>query len=358
MSRPALKLTTYFGERARIGERFLADAVFDLYARHELHTSVLFRGAYGFGAHHDVHGDRLLTLSESLPAVSAAVDTPPRIMAALADLVGIAGHGLLTLERAQLLEPGDDAVGDIGPEAKLTVYGGRSIRTDGQAGYVAAVDLLRAAGADAAVVLLGVDGTLHGERRRARFFARNAGVPLMLIAIGPTGALADSVPGLRELIAEPVVTIERIETLERTAEGRRRPTVVAERDPSGLAIWQKIMIHVEEPAHVDGRPVYLELVHRLHAAGAAGVTVLRAVRGYYGTHTPFADRFLALRRRVPVLVIAVDTPPNVQRWWPVVAALTARDGLVTSELVPAIHAPADGDAGGVSLAQTPASTAE
>ncbi|MGL1608723.1 DUF190 domain-containing protein, partial [Vibrio parahaemolyticus] len=77
---------------------------------------------------------------------------------------------------------------------------------DGQAGYVAAVDLLRAAGADAAVVLLGVDGTLHGERRRARFFARNAGVPLMLIAIGPTGALADSVPGLRELIAEPVVT--------------------------------------------------------------------------------------------------------------------------------------------------------
>ena len=30
----ALKLTTYFGERDRAGERFLADALADLYARH------------------------------------------------------------------------------------------------------------------------------------------------------------------------------------------------------------------------------------------------------------------------------------------------------------------------------------
>ena len=34
-----------------------------------------------------------------------------------------------------------------------------------------------------------VDGTLHGERQRARFFARNANVPMMLLAIGDGDAL-------------------------------------------------------------------------------------------------------------------------------------------------------------------------
>jgi len=42
-----LKLTTYFGERDRTEGAFLADALLDLYARHELATSVLLRGAEG-----------------------------------------------------------------------------------------------------------------------------------------------------------------------------------------------------------------------------------------------------------------------------------------------------------------------
>ncbi len=361
MTEPALKLTTYFGERARSGDHFLADAIFELYARHELHTSVLLRGAQGFGAHHGPHGDRLLTLSESLPAVSAAVDTPERIMRALPELLETAEHGLITVERAQLLAVGgDDAVATgavgAGTHAKLTVYGGRGIRTDGQAGYVAAVNLLRARGASAASVLLGVDGTLHGERRRARFFARNAHVPLMLVAVGPADVLGGAVEPLRELIADAIVTLERVETVRSSGAGLATAPQAPERDPTGLAIWQQVTIHVEEPASVGGRAVYLELVHRLHAAGAAGITVLRAVRGFYGEHAPFADRVLGLRRRVPVLVIAIDTPSNVRRWWPVVEELTMRDGLVTSELVPAIHAVADRRPPRLRLATTPSAT--
>jgi PII-like signaling protein len=342
VSEAALKLTTYFNERAAAGERFLADAIFDLYERHALHTSVLLRGAYGFGARHGVHGDRSLTLSESLPAVSAAVDTPGRIMGALEDVLGTARHGLVTLERAQLVTAEDPWSLAPGADAKLTVYGGRGIRAGGAAGYVAAIDLLRARGASAAIVLLGVDGTLHGERRRGRFFARNADVPLMLIAIGSEDVLGAAAGPLAELIDEPVMTLERVQTLRTAGDAFGAPPPVPDRDDSGLPIWQKVSVHVEEPAHVHGQPVYLELVHRLHAAGAAGITVLRAVRGFYGDHEPFADRALALRRRVPVLVVAIDRPANVSRWWSIVEELTARDGLVTSELVPAIHAPMNG----------------
>ena len=75
----ALKLTTYFGERDRVGDRFLADALADLYARHELRSSLVLRGVAGFGVKHHLRTDRLLTLSEDLPIVSVAVDARARI---------------------------------------------------------------------------------------------------------------------------------------------------------------------------------------------------------------------------------------------------------------------------------------
>ncbi len=85
-------------------EGFLADALLELYGRHRIHTSVLLRGADGFGVHHRLHTDRLLSASENLPAVSIAVDTSERIEAALPDIQALAsGAGLITLEHALLL---------------------------------------------------------------------------------------------------------------------------------------------------------------------------------------------------------------------------------------------------------------
>ena len=67
-----LKLTAYFGERDRARDRWLADALIDIYARHELETSLVMRGVEGFGAKQHLHTDRLLTLSEDLPLVAVA----------------------------------------------------------------------------------------------------------------------------------------------------------------------------------------------------------------------------------------------------------------------------------------------
>ena len=47
-----LKLTTYFGERQRTEDDFVADALLDLYGRQEVEISVLLRGAEGFGLKH------------------------------------------------------------------------------------------------------------------------------------------------------------------------------------------------------------------------------------------------------------------------------------------------------------------
>ncbi len=354
MNAAAVKLTTYFNERDRVGERFLADVLFDVYERHQMRTSVLLRGVQGFGLRHTLHTDRLLSLSESLPAVSVAVDATERVIGAVPEIVRVARNGLISLERARLLTGPDlDHIELPSETVKLTVYGGRAIRSDGQTGYVAAIDELQRAGASGAVVFLAVDGTLHGQRQRARFFARNANVPLMLLAVGQRRALTEALPTVARLIGEPVVTVERVQILKSAGAHVAHSSPVPERDGSGLPILQKLMIHCEEQAHWHGRPLYVELVRRLREARAAGVTVLRGVRGFYGDHEPFAERLLSLRRNVPVLVVAIDSPRSVERWWPVVDELTSESGLVTSELVPASHAWTTGSPPDLSLAETP-----
>lgn len=338
MRERGIKLSVYFGERQRAGGALLADALLAAYGRHGIHTSVLLRGADGFGADH-LHTDRLLSSSESLPALSIAIDSSDRIEHALPEVIELtAAGGMVTIERATLVT-GTELVRSSLPEdprapVKLTLYGGRSARSGGEAGYVAAVRRLTAEGVGGASVLLAVDGTLHGQRRRARFFARNAGVPLMLLTIGTAQSLGAALPELAQLLDDPVATIERVEVVKSAGQIAGEPHGVPLHDPTGLPNWQKLTVHVEEQALHDGHPVHSRLLLALREAGAAGATVLRGVRGFYADREPFHDRPLSLRRNVPVIVIAIDRPDRVREWWPLVDELTAEHGLVTSELVP------------------------
>jgi PII-like signaling protein len=83
-------------------------------------------------------------------------------------------------------------------------------------------------------------------------------------------------------------------------------------------------------------------VRRLRQSGAAGATCVRGVWGFHGDHAPHGDRLLQLRRRVPIVTTIVDTPERIAASFQIVDELTQRSGLVTSELVPAMAAIADG----------------
>ena len=110
VNQDCLKLTTYFGERDRVGKRLLADELLDVYGGHRLQASILLRGTEGFGRLHHLHTDRLLSLSEDLPAVSVAVDTRERIESLLGAVLERTHKGLVTLERARLLSGDADLV--------------------------------------------------------------------------------------------------------------------------------------------------------------------------------------------------------------------------------------------------------
>ena len=283
---------------------------------------MLLRGTEGFGAKHRLQSQRLLTLSEDLPLVSVAVDARERIEPALEKVRSLhGGGGLVTLERARLLTApfGDPQPGG---QAKLTVYCGRGER------FMDVVAALQRHGVSGATVLLGVDGTAHGERRRARFAGRNAGVPLMIISVGEGETISGALPDVESLLAEPLVTVERILVLKRDGERLADPG----RIPDGAL--QKLMVYSSEAATVHGRSLYAELVRRLRAAGARGATALRGVWGYHGDHAPHGDRLLTLRRHVPVVTVIVDEPAAIRRWFEIVDELTETTGLVTGELVP------------------------
>ncbi len=109
------KLTTYFGERQRSGGAFVADALLELYGRHEIAASILLRGTEGFGLKHHLRTDRSLSLSEDLPLVAVAVDTRPRIEAMLGPALALNPTGLVTLEGARLLD--DTVVANTGVAA-------------------------------------------------------------------------------------------------------------------------------------------------------------------------------------------------------------------------------------------------
>jgi PII-like signaling protein len=355
VNQECVKLTTYFGERQRAGGRFLADRLMDIYAEHELATSVVMRASEGFGAKHGHRTDRLLTLSEDLPLVAVAVDSPPRIDAVLSALRAVPFHGLATLERARMLSGaiGATALPEVRHEAtKLTVYVGRQERADGRPAYEAVVEVLHGAGIAGATVLLGVDGTAHGVRHRAAFFGRNAGVPLMIVSVGEGDRIAAVLPRLGALLDHPLVTLERIRVCKRDGVKLAEPTHLPQTDASGLGVWQKLMVYAGEQARHAGRPLHHQLIRALRSANADGATSIRGIWGYHGDHRPHGDTLWQLRRRVPVVSIVIDTPQRIRRWFAIVDELTDETGLVTSEMVPAFHSTGPtGRRGGLHLAE-------
>lgn len=355
MYEDCLQVMVYFGERDRRDGGFLADALFDLYERHELQASVLLRGAEGFGIKHRLQTQRLLSLSEDLPMVSVAIDSRERIEALLPELEATMTSGLLTVERARLVTGA--VVTEPLPaieheETKLTVYCGRTQRIGGRSAAHALVGLLSRHGVAGATVFLGVDGLVRRRRRRARFFSRNANVPLLVVSVGATEAIAGVLPAIGGLLGRPLMALERVRVLKRDGELLAEPEAPPDEDEAGLSIWQKLTIYAGEQARVGDHPLYVELIRRLRGENAAGATAIRGIWGYHGDHAPHGDRLLSLARRVPVATIIVDRPREIARLWPIVDEATQVTGLVTSELVPAFRARSpDRSHGGLRLAR-------
>ena len=106
--REAVLLRIFFGENDRFQRLPLHEAIV-LKAR-EMHLggATVLRGHIGFGHSSRIHTSKSLRLSQDLPVVVEIVDSQEKIDRFLPVLDGMMSSGLITIERAEVLQYGTE----------------------------------------------------------------------------------------------------------------------------------------------------------------------------------------------------------------------------------------------------------
>ena len=331
-AREGLELRFYFGERDRAegGGRPLDAAVMDACERAGVWAAALLRGVEGFGPSAVERTERLLSLSEDAPLVAVAVGDVRTIEVLAEELAGLATTGTPTTTAAGVGvpvvgSPGEGAAEDV---VRATVWGPR---TGPESPHLAAVDAMYRHGADCATVLLGVDGVLDGERRRARFVAANRGVPAMTVAVGERAAIDAALAEVDDVNFVTIAGVERNrsnETERLHGDGGVEPLSVIGRQKLHGA---RVTLVTSEIAPSGGHPRYLEFIHELRRNGSRGATALRGVWGFRGEAAPHGDRVLALRRDVPLIVETFDPAERSARSFEIAESLAGEDDVAYSQ---------------------------
>lgn len=98
---------------------------------------------------------------------------------------------------------------------------------------------------------------------------------------------------------------------------------------------EQLTIFVGETDQFEHRPLYTEIVERAHAAGLAGVTVLRGIEGYGASSHIHTTRILRLSEDLPVVIVIVDQHERIEEFIPTLDALIT-EGLVVRDVVEVI----------------------
>jgi len=100
---------------------------------------------------------------------------------------------------------------------------------------------------------------------------------------------------------------------------------------------ERLTIFIGETDQHEHRPLYTEIVHRAHAAGLAGATVVRGLEGYGASRHIHTTRILSLSEDLPVMVIVVDQREHIEPFLPELRELVG-DSLVLREPVEIVSA--------------------
>lgn len=111
--REAVLLRIFFGESDKFHRLPLHEAIV-LKAR-EMHLggATVLRGHIGFGHSSRIHTSKFLRLSQDLPVVVEIIDSQEKIERFLPVLDGMMASGLITMERAEVLQYGAEEAGSV-----------------------------------------------------------------------------------------------------------------------------------------------------------------------------------------------------------------------------------------------------
>ena len=108
MLRDAMLLRVFIGENAKYHHRALYKVIVQKAREAHLAGATVLRGPMGFGHSTRLHSTKILDVAEKLPLVIEIVDTEDKIKAFLPVLDAMMPGGLVTLEKVQVLQYGED----------------------------------------------------------------------------------------------------------------------------------------------------------------------------------------------------------------------------------------------------------
>ena len=77
---------------------------------------------------------------------------------------------------------------------------------------------------------------------------------------------------------------------------------------------KRLTVYVGESDRHHHKPLYVEIVHRAHAAGLAGATVLRGIEGFGASRHVHTTRILSLTEDLPVVIVMIDDAERIERF--------------------------------------------
>jgi PII-like signaling protein len=104
--------------------------------------------------------------------------------------------------------------------------------------------------------------------------------------------------------------------------------------PHGPALRLTIFVGDSDTWH--HKPLYTEIVHRAHAAGLAGATVLHGVEGYGASNHIHTTRLLSLSEDLPVVIVIVDEEDKIRAFLPGLDELVG-EGLIMLDPVEVVR---------------------
>jgi PII-like signaling protein len=106
----AVLLRAFIGEDDRCNGRPLYECIVMKAREMHLAGATVLRGGMGFGHSSRVHTAKILRLSQDLPLVVEIVDSEDKVNAFLPVLDGMMTSGLVTLEKVQVLQYGEETI--------------------------------------------------------------------------------------------------------------------------------------------------------------------------------------------------------------------------------------------------------
>jgi PII-like signaling protein len=224
---PARKVTIFLNEDTPHHLGTLADAVLDFLHRKGVAGATMTRGVAGFGAHHQIHTEKVEVAAGGFPLRIEFVESQARADELLPALYDLVDDGLVEVQDTTVVRAArrdrPDAAREhprrraAGPAKLLRVFLGEADKWHGEPLYDAIVKRLRSmeiAGATVYRGILGYGAKGHTHEAGRLHFSRD--LPVMISVIDAPAKIEAAVAAVEEMLEDGLIVVSDVEMIRIT----------------------------------------------------------------------------------------------------------------------------------------------